>query len=94
MTIRSVLVRIFQQEDLNFLLTNRIKLEEAKKTRFKSLHECFTRELKDGLRPIDREPTVLVSPCDAIVGGSKSYSAKTNAHSYRPSCKHLGISLS
>ena len=32
------------------------------------MHDCFTRELKDGARPIDADPAVLVSPCDAIVG--------------------------
>ncbi len=95
---------VFQQEDLNFLLTNRIPrrlltqlmgwfsqieqplvrdlsirvwrlfsdldLTEAKKTQFRSMHDCFTRELKDGARPIDTDPAVLVSPCDAIVGAS------------------------
>jgi phosphatidylserine decarboxylase len=45
-----------------------LDLSEAKKTHFKSMHDCFTRELKDGARPIDRDPAVLVSPCDAIVG--------------------------
>ena len=73
MTVRSVISRVFQQEDLNFLLTNRIprrlltqlmgwfsqiehplvrdlslgvwrlfadlNLEEAKKTRFRSMHD-------------------------------------------------------
>ena len=102
MTVRSLIGKLFQQEDLNFLLTNRIPrrlatrcigwfskienplisslsigvwrlfadldLSEAKQTRFKSMHDCFTRELKDGARPIDRDPAVLVSPCDAIVG--------------------------
>ncbi len=90
------------QEDLNFLLTNRIPrqlatrfmgwfskieqplvrdlsialwrlfsdldLREAKKQHFVSMHDCFTRELKPGLRPVDTDPGVLVSPCDAIVG--------------------------
>jgi phosphatidylserine decarboxylase len=102
MTIRSLIARAAQQEDLNFLLTNRIPrrlltqfvgwfsqienpllrtvsigawrlfsdldLSEAKKTRFKSMHDCFIRELKEGARPIDADPAVLVSPCDAIVG--------------------------
>ncbi len=102
--LRSTIARITQQEDLNFLLTNRIprrwltqflgwfsKLEqpfirdsslalwklfsdldlsEAKKNHFKSLHDCFTRELKDGARPLDLDPTALISPCDAIVGAS------------------------
>jgi phosphatidylserine decarboxylase len=97
-----LIARIVQQEDINFLLTNRIPrrlatqimgwlsrveqpwvcngcialwrlfsdldLSEAKKTRFKSLHDCFIRELKDGARPIDPDPRSLVSPCDALVG--------------------------
>ena len=32
------------------------------------MHDCFIRELKDGARPVDRDPDVLTSPCDAIVG--------------------------
>ena len=101
-TLRSVLVRVAQQENINFLLTNRIPrrwltllvgwlsrieqplvrgaclalwrlfcdldLSDARTTRFKSLHECFTRELKPGARPIDADPEVLVSPADAILG--------------------------
>lgn len=47
-----------------------LELDDAAKTEFKSLHDCFIRELKPGARPIDPDPRVLVSPCDAIVGGS------------------------
>ena len=106
MTLRQTLNRIAQQEDLNFLLTNRIPrqcltrftgwfskienplisrmsiglwkafsdldLTEAKETDFRSMHACFTRQLKDGLRPIDSSPDVLTSPCDAIVGACGS----------------------
>lgn len=43
-------------------------LHEAKTTHFKSLHDCFTRELEPGARPIDRDPRVAVSPCDGVVG--------------------------
>jgi phosphatidylserine decarboxylase len=102
MTMRSQITRILQQEDINFLLTNRIPrrlvtrlmgwvsrieqplvrdlsiaiwrffcdldLSDARITRFRSMHECFTRELKPGARPIDADPMVLASPCDAIVG--------------------------
>ena len=102
MTVRAQIVKIFEQEDINFLLTNRIPrrlatqfigwfsrierplvrdisigiwrlfsdldLSEAKKEVFKSLHDCFIRELKDGARPIDRNRGILVSPCDAVVG--------------------------
>lgn len=102
MTVRGVIVRFTQQEDLNFLLTNRIPraaltrfmgwlskienpfvrdasialwrlfsdldLSEAKKTEFKSLHDCFTRELRDGLRPTDPDPSIVCSPSDGIIG--------------------------
>jgi phosphatidylserine decarboxylase len=45
-----------------------LDLREARKTEFKSLHDCFVRELKEGARPIARRADILVSPCDAIVG--------------------------
>jgi phosphatidylserine decarboxylase len=45
-----------------------LRLDEAKKTSFRSLHDCFTRELKEGSRPLDQNPSILASPCDAIVG--------------------------
>jgi len=116
MTVRSQLMRLIEQEDINFLLTNRIPrrfatqfigwfsrieqplirdlsigvwrlfsdldLREAKKTQFRSMHDCFIRELKDGARPIDARADILVSPCDAIVGacgeiaGTELYQAK------------------
>ncbi|MES1191901.1 MAG: archaetidylserine decarboxylase [Steroidobacter sp.] len=102
MTPRRILSRITQQEDFNFLLTNRIPrhaltrfmgwfskiehplisrwsigmwklfsdldLNEAREAHFNSMHACFTRQLKDGARPIDMTTNVLSSPCDAIVG--------------------------
>lgn len=108
--------RFLQQEDLNFLLTNRVPrilltrlmgrfsriespglarvsiavwrlftdldLSEAKQQRFASLHDCFTRELVEGARPIATEPDLLSSPCDAIVGacgevaGTRVFQAK------------------
>jgi phosphatidylserine decarboxylase len=45
-----------------------LDLSEAKTTEFKSLHDCFTRELQPGARPIDRDAAHLVSPCDGLVG--------------------------
>lgn len=102
MTIKSIISTVAGQEDLNFLLTNRIpraaltrfmgwfsKLEqplirdasigtlglftdldlsEARKSSFRSLHDCFTRELKPGARPIDLDPEIVVSPSDGIIG--------------------------
>lgn len=106
MTVRQLITRFALQEDLNFLLTNRIPrqtlthfmgwfskieqplvcwmsiavwklfadldLSDAQETRFSSLHACFTRQLKDGARPIDPDPGLLVSPCDGIVGACGS----------------------
>ncbi len=102
MKIRSKFQSWLLQEDLNFLLTNRIPriavtrfmgwwsqlrhpwivkgsiavwrwftdldLSEAKEKSFDSIHACFTRELKPGLRPVDARPDVLTSPCDCIIG--------------------------
>jgi len=45
-----------------------LDLSEANKTEFRSLHDCFTRELKPGSRPPDPDPSIVVSPSDAIVG--------------------------
>ncbi|HLX81244.1 MAG TPA: archaetidylserine decarboxylase [Burkholderiales bacterium] len=45
-----------------------LRLDEAKQASFRSLHDCFIRELKHGARPVDPDPALLASPCDAIVG--------------------------
>ncbi|WAS91211.1 archaetidylserine decarboxylase [Nannocystis punicea] len=45
-----------------------LRLDEAKRREFTSLRDCFIRELRPGARPIDPDPTVVVSPCDAVVG--------------------------
>ncbi|MBL8382721.1 MAG: phosphatidylserine decarboxylase [Burkholderiales bacterium] len=45
-----------------------LDLSEAKRPRFASLHDCFTRELRPGARPIDSDSRVLISPSDGIVG--------------------------
>src|SRR5262245_10685904 len=52
------------------LFADDLALHEAKKDRFESLHDLFTRELKDGTRPVDHDPRVAVSPCDGIVGAA------------------------
>jgi len=105
----AALTRIFFQEDINFLITNRIprryatlcvgwfsrirsrrltrislatwslfddlRLDEAKTQDFESLQDCFVRQLRDGVRPINRDPSVVTSPCDAIVGAFGSVRA-------------------
>ncbi len=45
-----------------------LDLSEAKKTKFTSLHDCFTRELKEGARPVEAAPNIMTSPSDGIVG--------------------------
>jgi phosphatidylserine decarboxylase len=45
-----------------------LELRDAKQSKFKSLHDCFTRELRRGARPLCIDSSVLVSPCDALVG--------------------------
>lgn len=114
--LRALRDRLLLQEDLNFLLTNRVPrsllthamgrfssirspllarasialwqlftdldLSESKEQRFNSLQECFTRELKPGMRPVNPDPKILVSPCDGIIGawgavrGMQAFQAK------------------
>lgn len=103
-TVRGRFQRLFAQEDLNFLLTNRVPrialtkamgrfsriespwltrlsiavwrlftpldLSEARHRHFRSLKDCFTRELKPGARVFDTRPDVLASPSDGIVGAT------------------------
>ncbi len=45
-----------------------LRLFEAEKSDFASIHDCFVRRLKPGLRPYDPSPERMGSPCDAIVG--------------------------
>ena len=47
-----------------------LDLSEAQKQRFSSMHDCFTRELKDGARPVSQDVDAMTSPVDAIVGAS------------------------
>ena len=49
-------------------LFTEIDLSDAATTEFRSLHDCFTRALKPGARPVDPRPGVIASPCDGIVG--------------------------
>jgi len=54
-----------------------VDLHDAKQTRFKSLHDCFVRELREGARAIEQDPAILVSPCDAIVGAAGAIAGTT-----------------
>lgn len=46
----------------------RPNISESAETKFQSLHDCFIRKLKPGVRPVDPDPGLMTSPCDAIVG--------------------------
>jgi len=54
-----------------------LDLSEAKRGEFRTLRDCFIRELRDGLRPIDKRAEVWTSPCDAIVGAFGQVQAQT-----------------
>lgn len=45
-----------------------LRLEEADQSHFRSLRDCFVRELKPGARTIDDRPNIVISPCDAVIG--------------------------
>ncbi len=45
-----------------------VDLSDAETTRFRSLREGFIRRLRPGARRFDPDPSVVASPCDAIVG--------------------------
>jgi phosphatidylserine decarboxylase len=45
-----------------------LDLSDAETRDFPSLRACFTRALRPGARPVDPDPRVATSPCDAIVG--------------------------
>src|SRR5262249_21781528 len=54
-----------------------LDLSDAKKSEFRSIQDCFTRELREGARPVTPDPRTLGSPCDAIVGASGTVNAGT-----------------
>lgn len=45
-----------------------LDLSDARRQHFDSLHDCFTRELVPGARPVDTREDILTSPSDGIVG--------------------------
>lgn len=54
-----------------------LDLSDSKQQHFRSLHECFTRELRAGARPISADPAVITSPADAILGAHGSLEGLT-----------------
>ncbi len=54
-----------------FVRNNNIDLSEYKKSEFSSFNDCFTREIKEELRPVSMAPEDLVSPCDGLLSAYK-----------------------
>ena len=50
------------------LFSDDMRLHEAETNNFNSIHECFTRRLKKEARPLEKDTSLLVSPCDAVIG--------------------------
>jgi phosphatidylserine decarboxylase len=59
-----------------------LDLSEAKTQHYASLHDCFTRELRPGARPINTADELLCSPSDGIVGACAAMSTGPNC--FRP----------
>ena len=49
-----------------------IDFSDSQQQTFRSMHECFTRQLRPGARPVDTTSDVITSPCDGIVGACGS----------------------
>ena len=49
-------------------LAGDLHLEECERQQFVSVHDCFTRKLREGARHIAPDADTVVSPCDGIVG--------------------------
>ncbi|MBE6635123.1 MAG: phosphatidylserine decarboxylase [Ruminococcaceae bacterium] len=50
-----------------FVRKNNINLSEYYADNFTCFNDCFTRKIRDGLRPVDALPTSLISPCDSLL---------------------------
>ena len=50
-----------------FIKKNGIDLSEYEKDSFDSFNDCFTRKIKEGMRPFDEDPSFLCSPCDGLL---------------------------
>lgn len=50
-----------------FVEKNGIDLSECESSEFRCFNDCFTRRLKRELRPVDRQPSHLISPCDGLL---------------------------
>lgn len=50
-----------------FVRNNGIDLSQFESDGFTCFNDCFSRKIKDGLRPFPEDETVLASPCDGLL---------------------------
>ena len=50
-----------------FVKKNNINLEDFYSDSFKCFNDCFTRQIKEGKRPIEMSDDAFISPCDALL---------------------------
>lgn len=50
-----------------FARHNRIRLSDYEMDNVLSFNDFFSRKIRDGLRPIDRDPEHLIAPCDGLL---------------------------
>lgn len=54
-----------------FVKKNNINLDDFHSDAFGCFNDCFTRQIKEGRRPVDMSPDSLVSPCDSLLSAYK-----------------------
>lgn len=50
-----------------FVRKNHIRLEDYYADDFRCFNDCFTRKIREPLRPIDRRPESFIAPCDGLL---------------------------
>lgn len=50
-----------------FVRKNRIDLDQFYADDFRCFNDCFTRKIREPLRPIDRTPESFIAPCDGLL---------------------------
>jgi len=50
-----------------FVTKNHIDLSQYKSTDYRCFNDCFCRQIRPELRPIPRDPSVLIAPCDGLL---------------------------
>lgn len=50
-----------------FIKCNSINLADYKNTKYGNFNECFSRQIKEELRPIDLDKSAFISPCDGLL---------------------------